>query len=115
MLTWRRAGGAPPLSLSLSLATLLAAWCCSEVIRYSLYAAKEAGLQPYALLWLRYTAFTVLYPLGVASELAMVALALPHLRAARPLYCVLSNAKLAAAGIAMPSWQDALVRYVAGL
>lgn len=35
---------------------------------------------PYPLLWLRYTTFIVLYPLGVASELAMVYLALPTIR-----------------------------------
>ncbi len=35
------------------------------------------------------------------------------LRAPRPRFAALSNAKLAAAGIAMPSWQDALARYVA--
>ena len=34
----------------------------------------------YPLLWLRYTTFIVLYPLGVASELAMVYLALPTIR-----------------------------------
>jgi dTDP-4-dehydrorhamnose reductase len=34
------------------------------------------------------------------------------LRATRPRYCALSNAKLAAAGIAMPTWQDALRRYL---
>jgi len=42
-------------------------------------------MQPYVLLWLRYTAFIVLYPLGVASELAMVALAMPTIRQERPL------------------------------
>jgi len=36
-------------------------------------------------------------------------------RAPRPLYCALSNEKLAAAGIVMPTWQDALARYVATL
>ncbi len=36
-----------------------------------------------------------------------------RLRAARPAYSPLSNAKLAAAGIAMPSWQDAIGRYLA--
>lgn len=35
-----------------------------------------------------------------------------HLRAARPQYAALSNAKLQAAGISMPSWQDALARYL---
>ena len=34
------------------------------------------------------------------------------LRAARPRYAVLSNAKLAAAGFAMPAWQDAIGRYL---
>ena len=48
--------------------------------------------------------------------------AAPHARCAwrtcrfarpRPLYCALSNAKLRDAGIDMPTWQDALARYVA--
>lgn len=34
------------------------------------------------------------------------------LRARRPQYAALSNAKLASAGYAMPSWQDALQRYL---
>ena len=33
-------------------------------------------------------------------------------RAARPQYCALSNQKLIAAGIVMPTWQDALARHV---
>jgi dTDP-4-dehydrorhamnose reductase len=32
-------------------------------------------------------------------------------RASRPLYCALSNVKLAAIGIEMPTWQDAIGRY----
>ena len=36
-----------------------------------------------------------------------------RLRAARPAYCALSNAKLAAAGVPMPSWEDAVARYAA--
>ncbi len=35
---------------------------------------------PYPLLWLRYSTFIPLYPLGVASELSMVWLAWPTLR-----------------------------------
>ena len=34
------------------------------------------------------------------------------LRASRPQYAALSNAKLAAAGFAMPTWQDALARHL---
>ena len=36
-------------------------------------------------------------------------------RADRPLYCALSNEKLAAAGVVMPTWQDAVARYTGGL
>ena len=34
-------------------------------------------------------------------------------RAARPAYCALSNARLAAAGVPMPAWDDAVARYAA--
>lgn len=52
---------------------------------------QELGAQPYLLLWLRYTGFIVLYPLGVSSELTMVWLALPAIRAGRLLYLDLPN------------------------
>jgi dTDP-4-dehydrorhamnose reductase len=50
--------------------------------------------------------------LGTEPRLTPVRMADVPLRAARPLYCALSNAKLRAAGIEMPAWQDALARYV---
>lgn len=60
--------------------------------------------------------------LEFAQELARQLRAMPRLtpvrmadmkfRADRPMYCALSNAKLAAAGFVMPSWQDALARYI---
>ena len=50
--------------------------------------------------------------LGVEARLIPVRMADAKLRADRPMYCVLSNAKLAAQGIAMPSWQDAVKQYV---
>jgi dTDP-4-dehydrorhamnose reductase len=34
------------------------------------------------------------------------------LKAPRPRYCALSNAKLAAAGVPMPEWTDALTRWL---
>jgi len=51
--------------------------------------------------------------LGVAPRLVPIKLADVRFRAERPQYCALSNAKLAAAGAVMPTWQDALARYVA--
>ena len=50
--------------------------------------------------------------LGVTPTLEIVRQSDVVLRAARPQYCALSNARLARAGIVMPSWQEALGRYL---
>ena len=50
--------------------------------------------------------------LGVEPRIEPVRHADLHLRAARPQYCALSNEKLRSIGIDMPSWRDALERYV---
>jgi dTDP-4-dehydrorhamnose reductase len=47
---------------------------------------------------------------GVEPRLVPVRMADVRLRADRPLYCALSNQKLASAGVTMPGWQDALAR-----
>jgi dTDP-4-dehydrorhamnose reductase len=51
--------------------------------------------------------------LGVQPRLVPMRMADVRFRAARPLYCALSNAKLRAAGIEMPAWQDAVQRFLA--
>jgi dTDP-4-dehydrorhamnose reductase len=50
--------------------------------------------------------------LAVPPRLAPVSVADVSLPAERPQYCALSNAKLAAMGIEMPTWQDALARHI---
>lgn len=50
--------------------------------------------------------------LGVSAELHPVRTADVVLPAARPRYCALSNEKLRAVGVDMPSWQDALRRWL---
>ena len=50
--------------------------------------------------------------LRVEARLVPVAVASVKLRAERPQYCALANRKLASAGFEMPSWQDALARYL---
>jgi dTDP-4-dehydrorhamnose reductase len=47
------------------------------------------------------------------ARLEPVAFASVPLKAKRPQYCALSNAKLRAAGFEMPEWRDALRRYLA--
>lgn len=49
---------------------------------------------------------------GTPLRITPLTLETAALVAKRPRYCALSNAKLAAAGIVMPSWQDALRRYL---
>ena len=50
--------------------------------------------------------------MGVEPRLVPVRMADIKFRADRPLYCALSNAKLAAAGVVMPTWQNALARHL---
>jgi dTDP-4-dehydrorhamnose reductase len=50
--------------------------------------------------------------LGREADLIPTSVDSVQLRAKRPKYCALSNEKLRRAGIEMPSWQDALARYV---
>ena len=49
--------------------------------------------------------------LGVEPAIRGITLDELELRAPRPRFCALSNRKLAAAGVEMPHWRDALARY----
>lgn len=51
--------------------------------------------------------------LGVSPRLQPVTLDQMRFKAPRPRFCALANHKLAAAGFAMPPWQDALRRWLA--
>ncbi|MCW5909011.1 MAG: protein tyrosine phosphatase-like domain-containing protein [Chitinophagales bacterium] len=44
------------------------AWGITELVRYSFYFLSLFNRQPYILLFMRYTFFIVLYPLGVTGE-----------------------------------------------
>jgi len=50
---------------------------------------------------------------ALVAKLVPVRMADVTLRATRPKFCALSNAKLRAIGIEMPSWQDAVARFLA--
>ncbi|XP_076820049.1 very-long-chain (3R)-3-hydroxyacyl-CoA dehydratase 2-like [Clavelina lepadiformis] len=47
---------------------LLIAWTITEIIRYLFYTFILLGITPRFILWLRYTLFIILYPLGVTGE-----------------------------------------------
>jgi dTDP-4-dehydrorhamnose reductase len=65
--------------------------------------------------WLELTReMAALLGIGDRARLVPVSAASLALKARRPQYCALSNAKLRAAGVAMPEWRDALRRHVGG-
>ena len=51
--------------------------------------------------------------LGCRSQLSPIVMADLSMLAPRPKFCALSNRKLAAAGVSLPTWEDALDRYLA--
>jgi dTDP-4-dehydrorhamnose reductase len=53
--------------------------------------------------------------LGLPPRLQPVTMNQMELKAERPLYCALANDKLARAGFAMPTWQNGLRRWLAGM
>ena len=76
-LVWAVVYPFPSLTASPAYPSMLCAWSLTEVIRYSYFAIKQTGsAPPYWLHWLRYSAFFVLYPVGITSELVMVCLAI---------------------------------------
>jgi very-long-chain (3R)-3-hydroxyacyl-CoA dehydratase len=44
------------------------AWGITELVRYSFYFLSLFDIQPYPLVWMRYSFFIILYPLGVTGE-----------------------------------------------
>ena len=58
----------PHLAGQVWFTSMLLAWSATEVIRYSFFALALCGVDYAALTWLRYSTFTVLYPIGISGE-----------------------------------------------
>lgn len=56
---------------------MVLAWSLTEVVRYAYYAFSLVSTPPHFLLWLRYTTFYILYPVGAGSEAFIVFSTLP--------------------------------------
>lgn len=56
---------------------MVLSWAMTEVIRYSFYACSLVGMTPFALLYLRYTTFYILYLTGASSEAFIIYATLP--------------------------------------
>ncbi|KAK0732824.1 tyrosine phosphatase-like protein [Apiosordaria backusii] len=66
----------PHLNSSAWYSSMLCAWATTEIIRYTYFVFKQFDSVPGALHWLRYSAFLILYPIGISSEVAMTLKAL---------------------------------------
>merc|ERR1719350_266810 len=65
------------VQINLGCAFLLFAWTVTEIIRYAYYSCNLLGYVPYFLVYLRYTLFIFLYPIGVSGELLCCWRAMP--------------------------------------
>ncbi|XP_037927638.1 very-long-chain (3R)-3-hydroxyacyl-CoA dehydratase hpo-8 [Teleopsis dalmanni] len=59
----------PTGKISPGLPIALFAWAVTEIIRYGYYALNIVNFVPHILVFLRYTTFIALYPIGVTGEL----------------------------------------------
>ncbi|CAI0463813.1 unnamed protein product [Linum tenue] len=70
-LTWIILHSFPEVQTHFLVSSLTISWSITEIIRYSFFGMKEAfGATPSFLLWLRYSTFLVMYPIGISSEVS---------------------------------------------
>uniref|UniRef100_A0ACD5VIV0 Uncharacterized protein n=1 Tax=Avena sativa TaxID=4498 RepID=A0ACD5VIV0_AVESA len=87
-ITWGIMWSFPEAQSHILLTTLVLTWSITEVIRYSFFAIKETfGSEPFWILWLRYSTFLVLYPIGFLGEVGLIFIAMPSMKASGK-YCL---------------------------
>uniref|UniRef100_A0A804KZ89 Very-long-chain (3R)-3-hydroxyacyl-CoA dehydratase n=1 Tax=Musa acuminata subsp. malaccensis TaxID=214687 RepID=A0A804KZ89_MUSAM len=87
-LTWGILWSFPETRAHILVSSLVISWSITEIIRYSFFGMKEAfGFAPSWLLWLRYSTFLILYPTGITSEVGLLYVALPYIKASEK-YCI---------------------------
>jgi len=67
----------PPSQVCIGVPMLLIAWCITEIIRYGYYFLNIIGMAQ-IIVYLRYTLFIALYPIGVTGELLCIYASLPY-------------------------------------
>ncbi|KAA8495928.1 Very-long-chain (3R)-3-hydroxyacyl-CoA dehydratase PASTICCINO 2B [Porphyridium purpureum] len=81
---WLVARPFPQMHQSPVFSSMVFAWCLAEIPRYLTYALSLTGTAPQPLVWVRYSGFMLLYPLGAGSEIVLTYLSLPLQREALP-------------------------------
>jgi dTDP-4-dehydrorhamnose reductase len=112
-----KAGGSPKVFVDRTVSPTYA-MDAAQATRLLLESAAPAGLyhcvNTGSCTWMEF-AQELARQMGVEPRFVPVRLSEMALRAPRPLYCALSNEKLRQAGIDMPTWKDALRRYLTSL
>ncbi|KAL4180224.1 hypothetical protein AMTRI_Chr13g124150 [Amborella trichopoda] len=86
--TWGILWSFPETRTHVLVSSLVISWSITEIIRYSFFGLKEAlGFAPSWLLWLRYSTFFIFYPTGITSEVGLIYIALPYIKASDK-YCI---------------------------
>lgn len=67
----------PEARESIGVISMVLAWALVELVRYPYLALKMIKIEPSRLMWLRYSLFFVLYPIGVYGEMRVLYDALP--------------------------------------
>ena len=91
-IVWFVLNSFPKVQGSIAVSTMILAWSITEIVRYSFYFCALIGNVPFVLLYLRYTLFYILYPLGAGSEFVLVILSMPYSNQAE--YAILGAASL---------------------
>ncbi|XP_058184986.1 very-long-chain (3R)-3-hydroxyacyl-CoA dehydratase PASTICCINO 2A-like isoform X3 [Rhododendron vialii] len=79
--TWGVLWSFPETRTHLLVSLLVISWSITEIIRYSFFGTKEAfGFAPSWIMWLRYSTFLFLYPIGISSEVGLIYFALPYIK-----------------------------------
>lgn len=112
-----KAGGSPKVFEDRTISPTFvidAAWATRRLLESAAPAGLYHCVNSGHCTWLEFAQELArrLGPPDLVARLVPVRLADMRLRAPRPLYCALSNAKLRSVGIDMPVWQDALSRYL---
>ncbi|MQL73851.1 hypothetical protein Taro_006211 [Colocasia esculenta] len=86
--TWGILWSFPEVREHVLVSSLVISWSITEIVRYSFFGMKETfGAAPSWHLWLRYSTFLVLYPTGITSEVGLIYIALPFIKASEN-YCI---------------------------
>ncbi|KAF0918288.1 hypothetical protein E2562_023365 [Oryza meyeriana var. granulata] len=87
-ITWGILWSFPETHSHILVTSMIISWGITEVIRYSFFGIKESfGFTPSWLVWLRYSTFIVCYPVGMVSEVGLIYIAFPFMKASGK-YCL---------------------------